>query len=91
VAVILCCPCFFVFTGLKTEIGLINDPYLWKVTGAIILVAVVGKFLGSAGRKFVGQNWKTATIGALMNTRVNGVDCINIGLELKVLTLKYLP
>jgi hypothetical protein len=22
----------FVFTGLKTEIGLINDPYLWKVT-----------------------------------------------------------
>jgi hypothetical protein len=33
---------------LKTEIGLINDPYLWKVTGAIILVAVVGKFLGSA-------------------------------------------
>jgi Kef-type K+ transport system membrane component KefB len=39
---------FFVFTGLKTEIGLINDPYLWKVTGAIILVAVVGKFLGSA-------------------------------------------
>jgi hypothetical protein len=31
---------------LKTEIGLINDPYLWKVTG--IMVAVVGKFLGSA-------------------------------------------
>jgi Kef-type K+ transport system membrane component KefB len=44
---------------LKTEIGLINDPYLWKVTGAIILVAVVGKFLGSAlAAKFVGQNWK---------------------------------
>jgi Kef-type K+ transport system membrane component KefB len=40
---------------LKTEIGLINDP--WKVTGAIILVAVVGKFLGSAvAAKFVGQN-----------------------------------
>jgi Kef-type K+ transport system membrane component KefB len=32
VAVILLLPCFFVFTGLKTEIGLINDPYLWKVT-----------------------------------------------------------
>jgi hypothetical protein len=36
VAVILLLPLFFVFTGLKTEIGLINDPYLWKVTGAII-------------------------------------------------------
>jgi Kef-type K+ transport system membrane component KefB len=71
VAVILLLPCFFVFTGLKTEIGLINDPYLWKVTGAIILVAVVGKFLGSAlAAKFVGQNWKDSlTIGALMNTR----------------------
>jgi Kef-type K+ transport system membrane component KefB len=42
VALIL--PLFFVFTGLKTEIGLINDPYLWKVTGFIILVAVVGNF-----------------------------------------------
>jgi Kef-type K+ transport system membrane component KefB len=31
-------PLFFVFTGLKTEIGLINDPYLWKVTGFIILL-----------------------------------------------------
>jgi Kef-type K+ transport system membrane component KefB len=48
-----------VFTGLKTEIGLINDPYLWKVTGFIILVAVVGKFLGSAlAAKFVGQSWR---------------------------------
>jgi hypothetical protein len=45
-----------------------------------------GKFLGSAVAKFVGQNWKDLTIGALMNTRVNGVDCVKHGLELKVLT-----
>jgi Kef-type K+ transport system membrane component KefB len=31
VAVILLLP-LFVFTGLKTEVGLINDAYLWKVT-----------------------------------------------------------
>ncbi|MES2747221.1 MAG: cation:proton antiporter, partial [Bacteroidota bacterium] len=43
VAVILLLPLFFVFTGLRTEIGLINDLYLWKVTGVIILVAVIGK------------------------------------------------
>jgi Kef-type K+ transport system membrane component KefB len=89
VAVILLLPLFFVFTGLKTEIGLINDPYLWKVTGAIILVAVVGKFLGSAlAAKFVGQNWKDSlTIGALMNTRgLMELIVLNIGLELKVLT-----
>lgn len=89
VSVILLLPLFFVFTGLKTEIGLINDPYLWKVTGAIIMVAVVGKFLGSAlAAKFVGQNWKDSlTIGALMNTRgLMELIVLNIGLELKVLT-----
>jgi hypothetical protein len=80
---------FFVFTGLRTEIGLINDPYLWKVTGFIILVAVVGKFLGSAlAAKFVGQSWRNSLIiGALMNTRgLMELIVLNIGLELKVLT-----
>lgn len=89
VALILLLPLFFVFTGLKTEIGLINDPYLWKVTGFIILVAVVGKFLGSAlAAKFVGQSWRDSfTIGALMNTRgLMELIVLNIGLELKVLT-----
>ena len=71
VSVILLLPLFFVFTGLRTEIGLINEPYLWKVTGCIILIAVVGKFFGSAlAAKFVGQTWRESwTIGALMNTR----------------------
>jgi Kef-type K+ transport system membrane component KefB len=89
VSLILLLPLFFVFTGLKTEIGLINDPYLWKVTGFIILVAVIGKFLGSAlAAKFVGQTWSDSlTIGALMNTRgLMELIVLNIGLELKVLT-----
>lgn len=89
VSVILLLPLFFVFTGLKTEVGLINDAYLWKVTGGIILVAVAGKFFGSAlAAKFVGQSWKDSlTIGALMNTRgLMELIVLNIGLELKVLT-----
>lgn len=89
VSVILLLPLFFVFTGLHTQVGLINDPYLWKVTGAIIGVAVVGKFLGSAlAARFVGQNWHDSlTIGALMNTRgLMELIVLNIGLELKVLT-----
>ena len=36
VALVLLLPLFFVFTGLRTEIGLINDPYLWKITSLII-------------------------------------------------------
>ncbi len=89
VAVILLLPLFFVFTGLRTQIGLINDPYLWKITGCIILVAVVGKFVGSAlAARFVGQNWKDSlTIGALMNTRgLMELVVLNIGYDLGVLT-----
>jgi Kef-type K+ transport system membrane component KefB len=89
VALILLLPLFFVFTGLKTQIGLISDPYLLKVTAFIILVAVVGKFFGSAlAAKFVGQSWKDSwTIGALMNTRgLMELIVLNIGLELGVLS-----
>ena len=89
IALVLLLPLFFVFTGLRTEIGLLNDPYLWKVTGLIILVAVVGKFIGSAlAAKYVGQNWKDSlTIGALMNTRgLMELVVLNIGYDLGVLT-----
>lgn len=89
IALVLLLPLFFVFTGLRTEIGLINDPYLWKITALIILVAIVGKFLGSAlAAKFVGQNWKDSlTIGALMNTRgLMELVVLNIGYDLGVLT-----
>ena len=91
VSVILLLPLFFVFTGLRTEIGLINDAYLWKVTGCIIAVAVAGKFIGSAlAAKFVGQSWRDSlTIGALMNTRgLMELVVLNIGYELGVLSPK---
>lgn len=89
VAVIILLPLFFVFTGLRTKIGLIDSPYLWKMTGLIIVVAVIGKFLGSAlAARFVGQNWRDSlTIGALMNTRgLMELIVLNIGLDLKVLS-----
>lgn len=89
VSLILLLPLFFVFTGLRTQIGLINDVRLWEVTGLIILVAVSGKFLGSAvAARFVGQNWKDSlTIGALMNTRgLMELVVLNIGYDLGVLT-----
>ena len=89
VSLVLLLPLFFVFTGLRTEIGLLNDVYLWKICGLIIIVAVVGKFLGSAlAAKFVGQSWKDSlTIGALMNTRgLMELVVLNIGFDLGVLT-----
>ena len=89
VAIIVLLPLFFVFTGLRTQIGLLNDPALWKITGLIIAVAVAGKFLGSAfAAKFVGQSWKDSlAIGALMNTRgLMELVVLNIGYDLGVLS-----
>lgn len=91
VSQVMLLPLFFVFTGLKTNIGLLNDPYMWQVCGFIILVGVVGKFLGSAvTARFVGQNWRDSlTIGALMNTRgLMELIVLNIGLELGVLSVE---
>ena len=89
VALVLLLPLFFVFTGLRTQIGLLDDPSLWKLAGTILLVAVLGKFAGSMiAAKFVGQNWKDSlTIGALMNTRgLMELVVLNIGYDLGVLT-----
>lgn len=89
VALVFLLPLFFVYTGLRTQIGLLDQPYLWQITGLIILVAVVGKFLGSAlAARFVGQNWKDSlTIGALMNTRgLMELVVLNIGYDLGILT-----
>ncbi|MCH5720935.1 cation:proton antiporter [Niabella hibiscisoli] len=89
VALIVLLPLFFVFTGLRTQIGLLSDPALWKLTALIIVIAVAGKFLGSAlAARFVGQNWKDSlSIGALMNTRgLMELVVLNIGYDLGVLT-----
>jgi hypothetical protein len=91
VALVLLLPLFFVYTGLRTEIGLINDPFLWKITVLIILVAVTGKFIGSAiTARLVGQNWRDSlSIGALMNTRgLMELVVLNIGYDLGVLSPK---
>jgi Kef-type K+ transport system membrane component KefB len=89
VSVVILLPLFFVFTGLRTQIGLIDDPHLWKITGLIILVAVAGKFFGSAfAAKFVGHSWKDSlSIGTLMNTKgLMELVVLNIGYDLGVLS-----
>ncbi|MFV0417977.1 MAG: cation:proton antiporter [Dysgonomonas sp.] len=88
IALVLLLPLFFVITGLRTEIGLLNNTMLWGVTGLIILVAILGKFGGSTiAARFVGQSWKDSlTIGTLMNTRgLMELVVLNIGYDLGVL------
>ncbi|HRO43791.1 MAG TPA: cation:proton antiporter, partial [Flavipsychrobacter sp.] len=89
VALVLLLPLFFVLTGLRTEIGLINDPGLIGVCVIIILVAIVGKFGGSAfAARMKGESWHDSlAIGALMNTRgLMELVILNIGYDLGILT-----
>ncbi len=85
---VLLLPLFFVFTGLRTQIGLLRDPVLLQTAGIIIMVAIAGKFLGSAvAARLVGQNLKDSLIiGALMNTRgLMELVVLNIGYDLGIL------
>lgn len=89
VSTLLLLPIFFVFTGLRTQIGLLNEPQLWWFFALIMLVAVGGKFGGSAlTAKAMGQSWSSAlSIGALMNTRgLMELVVLNIGYELGILS-----
>ena len=88
VALVLFLPLFFVFTGLRTEIGLLNTPYLWAVCGLFIAVSIVGKLCGAAfSARFVGESWKDSlSIGVLMNTRgLMELIVLNIGYEMGIL------
>ena len=89
VSIILLLPLFFVITGLRTQIGLLNESHLWITFCWILLVAVAGKFGGSAmAARIVGQSWKDSlSIGVLMNTRgLMQLIVLNIGYDLGILT-----
>lgn len=89
VSLALFLPLFFVSTGLRTEIGLLNTPTLWIMCAIFIIVAIVGKFGGALfSARFVGESWKDSLyIGALMNTRgLMELVVLTIGYEMKILT-----
>ena len=82
-------PAFFAFTGLRTEIGLVNTLDDWLLCGAIIAVATAGKFGGTVlASKAVGLDWRdSAALGILMNTRgLVELIVLNIGLDLGVIS-----
>ncbi|MEO6436625.1 MAG: cation:proton antiporter [Tepidisphaeraceae bacterium] len=87
--VVFLLPIFFAYTGLKTQINLLNDPRLWLMTGVVIAVACLGKFGGSTlAARVCGLGWReSAAIGILMNTRgLMELVILNIGRELGVIT-----
>ena len=82
-------PAFFAFTGLRTQIGLVNGTRDWIFCALIILVASAGKFGGSAlAARWSGLSWReSSALGILMNTRgLMELIVLNIGLELGVIS-----
>jgi Kef-type K+ transport system membrane component KefB/nucleotide-binding universal stress UspA family protein len=87
--VVLLLPIFFAYTGLRTQIGLLNSPDLWLDTLLITAVACVGKFGGStvAGIACGLSVRESSVIGILMNTRgLMELVILNIGLQEGVIT-----
>jgi Kef-type K+ transport system membrane component KefB len=86
---ILFLPLFFVFSGLRTQIGLISAPLLWLICLLVLVIACAAKVLGSMlPLRWTGESWKESlTLGVLMNTRgLVELIVLNIGLDLGVLS-----
>jgi K+:H+ antiporter len=82
-------PLFFVVTGLRVRVGLLDRQELWLLALVLLAVAIAGKWLGAAGAaRFTGFTPReSAAIGALMNTRgLTELIVLSIGLELGVVT-----
>ena len=83
-AVALLLPLFFTFSGLNTQIGLLNSGYLWLICLAVLLVAVLGKGVACwlAARASGLSQRESLGIGSLMNARgLMELIIINIGLQ----------
>jgi Kef-type K+ transport system membrane component KefB len=87
--VVLLLPIFFAFTGLRTQIGLLESAGDWMLCLVIIAVACAGKFGGSAiAGRLTGLGWREAcSLGVLMNTRgLMELVVLNVGLDLGVIS-----
>lgn len=82
-------PLFFAFTGLRTQVGLINSAEGWWLCLLITGLASVGKLCGCMlTARAMGMPWLEAfSLGALMNTRgLMELIAINIGYDLGILS-----
>lgn len=89
VVLVLFLPSFFAFTGLRTEIGLLEGGRDWLLCVLIIAVATLGKFGGTlvAARLSGLDGRSAAALGVLMNTRgLMELIVLDVGLDLGVIT-----
>ena len=87
--VILLLPLFFAYTGLRTNVGLLDRPELWLITLLLIAVAITAKMAGAfTAARITGFGTRAAgVIGTLMNTRgLTELIVLNLALEKGVIS-----
>jgi Kef-type K+ transport system membrane component KefB len=80
-------PLYFAYTGLQTELGLLNTWQAWAIAGVVTFIATAGKVGGTyvACRGSLG-NRQGLTLGVLMNTRgLMELIILNMALEVKAI------
>ena len=82
-------PLFFVYSGLNTQIGLLNTPTLWVVTLGILIVSIAGKGIACTSAAWLGKVpfRESVALGSLMNARgLIELILLNIGLQAGIIT-----
>lgn len=82
-------PLFFTYSGLNTQIGLLDSAWLWLMAGLVLIAAIGGKGVACwlAARATGVSNRDALGIGTLMNARgLMELIIINIGLQRGVIS-----
>ncbi|KAI1309275.1 K+/H+ antiporter 1 [Xylaria venustula] len=88
---VLFIPLYFAFSGLSTNLGLLNDGITWAYVIAIIAIAFGGKIIGGTlTAKLNGLVWRESfTIGVLMSCKgLVELIVLNVGLQAHILSQK---
>jgi len=82
-------PLYFTASGLRTQLGLLNDGNTWGLLLLLISVAIITKVgSGLVAARFTGLSWRESfTLGVLMNTKgLVELIVLNIGLDNKLIS-----
>ncbi len=87
--VTLLLPLFFAYTGLRTNVLLLDRPDLLLITLVLFAIAILGKYGGTVmASRVMRLGWReSAVLGALMNTRgLTELIVLNLALEKGVIS-----
>jgi Kef-type K+ transport system membrane component KefB len=82
-------PLFFAYTGLRTDVGLLNRGVLVLIMLGLVALAILGKYGGTlVAARVVRLPWReSAALGALMNTRgLTELIVLNLALSMGVIS-----